>query len=335
MKSYFKFNLQGGALFPIWLCYLAFILSSYLPILYQFKIISPPNFSSVWTFPITISIFVIALVLMFYVTKLIFENVEIKGNTFQFEASILRFVGLLFLNLILMIITLFIYTPWAIRSLHRFFSGSISYNGGNFNFIGRGSYLLLIFILSLLVPFFIVSSVVMHFFTGDVFFTAGKVNMEQLNKIGYSYQIIMAFVIIPYTYLFYNWLFNFTYKNYFINWETDFWLACGKIFKELFLSVITLGIYIPMALLNLYKYFIERTVMQSGEGNYSFGFDLDAKKDYIFVLKQTLLSIVSLGFYYPWAICKVGAMVLGKTFALHEIKETPKMEEMTESELNN
>ncbi|MFA9214321.1 MAG: DUF898 family protein [Candidatus Methylacidiphilales bacterium] len=333
MKSYFKFNLQGSALLPIWLCYLVFILSRYLPILYQFKIISPPDISAVWAFSISMSFLVIALVLMFYVTKLIIENVEVKGQTFHFKASILRFIGLLFLNLLLIISTLFIYTPWAIRSFHRFFSGSISYNDGNFNFMGRGSYLLLIFIFGLIVPVFIASSAIMHFFTGDVFFTAGKVNMEQLNKIGYSYQIIMAFVVIPYTYLFYNWLFNFTYKNYFINWEVDFWLGCGKIFKELFLSIITLGIYIPMALLNLYKYFIERTVMQSGEGSHSFGFDLDAKKDYVFVLKQTLLSIVTLGFYYPWAICKVGALVLGKTFALSEIDETPKMEEVLEPEL--
>jgi uncharacterized membrane protein YjgN (DUF898 family) len=70
--------------------------------------------------------------------------------------------------------------------------------------------------------------------------------------------------------------------------------------------------------------------MQSGEGNYSFGFDLDAKKDYIFVLKQTLLSIVTLGFYYPWAICKVGALMLGKTYALQEINETPETEEPIE-----
>lgn len=330
MKSYFKFNLQGGALFPIWLCYLAFILSSYLPILYQFKIISPLDIDPVWMFPIVIVVWFIILVLLFYVTKLIIENVEIKGTNFRFDASVLRFMGLLLVNIILMIVTLCIYTPWAIRNFHRFFTSSISYNGSSFNFMGRGSYLLLIFILALIVPIFVVSSVIMNFFTGDVFFTAGKVNMEQINKIGYTYQIIMAFVVIPYTYLFYNWLFNFTYKNYFINWETDFWLACGNIFKELFLSIVTLGIYIPMALLNLYKYFVVRTVMQSGEGNYSFGFDLDAKKDYIFVLKQVLLSIVTLGFYYPWAICKVGALVMGKTYALHEIDETPKIEEPIE-----
>jgi uncharacterized membrane protein YjgN (DUF898 family) len=330
MKSYFKFNLQGGALFPIWLCYLAFILSSYLPTLYQFKIISPPNIDPNWMLPIVIVVWFIIVVLLFYVTKLIIENVEIKGISFQFDASILRFMGLLFANLILMVVTFLIYTPWAIRNFHRFFSSSISYNESSFNFMGRGSYLLLIFILALIVPVFVVSSVIMHFFIGDVFLTAGKVNIDQLNKIGYTYQIIMAFVIIPYTYLFYNWLFNFTYKNYFINWETDFWLACGNIFKELFLSIITLGIYIPMALLNLYKYFVVRTIMQSGEGNYSFGFDLDAKKDYIFVLKQTLLSIVTLGFYYPWTICKVGALMLGKTYALQEINETPETEEPIE-----
>lgn len=330
MKSYFKFNLQGGALFPIWLCYLAFILSSYLPILYQFKIISPPNIDPRWMFPILVVVWFIILVLLFYVTKLIIESVEIKGQSFHFEASVLRFMGLLLANIILMIVTLFIYTPWVIRNFHRFFTNSISYNGSSFKFMGHGSYLLLIFVLALIVPIMVVSSVVMHFFTGDVFFTAGKVNLEQLNKIGYSYQIMIGFVIVPYSYLFYNWLFNFTYKNYFISWETDFWWACGNIFKELFLSIITLGLYIPMAFLNLYKYFVVRTVMQSGEGNCSFGFDLDAKSDYIFILKQTLLSIVTLGFYYPWAICKVGSLVLGKTYALQEMVKTHKLEDSIE-----
>jgi len=104
----------------------------------------------------------------------------------------------------------------------------------------------------------------------------------------------MEFVIVPYTCLFYNWLFNFTYKNYFINCEADFWLACAKIFVKLFLSTITLGIHLPMAFLNLNKYFIKRAPMQSNEGNYSF--DLATKKDYIFVLKQVFLSIKTVGF---------------------------------------
>jgi len=65
------------------------------------------------------------------------------------------------------------------RNIHRFFSSNVSYNGCNFNFMGRGSYLLLIFIFALLMPVFIVSLMVFHYHTGVVF-SAEKINIGQL-----------------------------------------------------------------------------------------------------------------------------------------------------------
>ena len=88
----------------------------------------------------------------------------------------------------------------------------------------------------------------------------------------------------------------------------------GKIAIEALLSVVTLGIYLPLATVKLYKYFVERTVARSDESNKQFGYDIEPKDDFLFIWGQTLLTIITLGIYYPWAFCKVLDRVVGKTY---------------------
>jgi uncharacterized membrane protein YjgN (DUF898 family) len=83
---------------------------------------------------------------------------------------------------------------------------------------------------------------------------------------------------------------------------------------QILLTIITLGIYFPLAYLKLYKYFIEKTIAIKESETLHFGFDLENGKDFIFIWGQTLLSVITLGVYYPWAYCKIGKRFLNKTF---------------------
>jgi uncharacterized membrane protein YjgN (DUF898 family) len=83
---------------------------------------------------------------------------------------------------------------------------------------------------------------------------------------------------------------------------------------EIFLSIITIGIYYPMAMIKLYKYFTDKTVARSAERSLIFGYDIETTDDFLMIWGQTLLTIVTLGIYFPWALCKIGNRIIGKTY---------------------
>ena len=121
-------------------------------------------------------------------------------------------------------------------------------------------------------------------------------------------------IMIPYMYLMYKWMIDIKYKDYHIKWKTDFFESCGKILVEVLLIMITVGIYMPLAYLKLFKYFSERTIAEKADSSLQFGYELDSKNDFLFIWGQLLLTIITLGIYYPWAYAKIGKRILEKTY---------------------
>jgi uncharacterized membrane protein YjgN (DUF898 family) len=99
-----------------------------------------------------------------------------------------------------------------------------------------------------------------------------------------------------------------------ITWKTEFWPSCGKIASEILLSVITVGIYYPLALVRLYKYFTEKTIASGNNRELKFAYDADQAGDFLFIWGQNLLTIITLSIYYPWALCKITKRILSKTY---------------------
>ena len=83
---------------------------------------------------------------------------------------------------------------------------------------------------------------------------------------------------------------------------------------EILLTIITLGIYFPIAMIRLYKYFADKTIANGTDRKLKFGYDIDPLNDFLFIWGQTLLTIITLGIYYPWAFCKIGKRILSKTY---------------------
>lgn len=115
-------------------------------------------------------------------------------------------------------------------------------------------------------------------------------------------------------YLSYKWMINIEFKDYHFSWETSFWPSSGKVALEMILLMITFGLYLPMVYIRLYKYFAEKTVATSPENKLRFGYEPDAANDFLFIWGQTLLCIITLTIYTPWAYSKIGKRFLEKTF---------------------
>lgn len=307
MKNYFKFNLTGSKLFPVCLLFLVAIMVPYLAIFFKAKDMSPGDLSLL---PFIIGaaaiIFLVYFFVGFFIIKLFIEGVEYQGRSFVFNGKITQFVAVVLPGLILCPLTLFIYTPWFLKNVQKFFVDNSSYDGKHLSFNGKGGDLFIILLVTFVIPFTILSTL-MAIYT----IAAGS---EHSTLINFIYQVIASIVMVPYIYFMYKWMVNISYKDYTITWKTDAWDACLKIFVQILLSLITFGIYYPLAIVNLYKYFAERTEAVSGDRTKKFGYDLDGKNDFLFIWGQVLLIIVTVGIYYPWAMCKISDRILGKSY---------------------
>jgi uncharacterized membrane protein YjgN (DUF898 family) len=317
MKNYFKFNLKGEKLLPIWLLYLVFVIVPYVFI--QFKsneINHQPHLPGEALQRMTtqfeflgamLLIFIIRYGLTFFIAKMSIESTEYKSRTFEFNGRFGEFAGMFLLGLFLSIITIGIYSPWFIKKMYNFFAKNSSHESNSLEFLGKGSNLFIIITL-FIIAIVILMSAFFATLVGSASHTTGVSSTSVLMF------CVICVIVLPYIYYVYRWTVNFKFKGYFIYWETNFWESIGKIALEVLLSVITLGIYSPLASLKLYKYFAERTVAQSDESNKQFGYDIEPLDDFLFIWGQLLLSLITLGVYYSWASCKISERVLSKTY---------------------
>lgn len=308
MKDYFKFNLKAQKLLIVWLTFMVLIVVPYIFLIVKLKDLIVPNqpLSIFNLYGILILMVIVAYSLVFYMIKLSIEGVEYKGQSFVFAGTFGQFIGKFILGIFLTIITLGIYSPWFITKIQKFFVDNTSHGSNKLQFGGTAGKLFLIFFLTIFLPLVVLIIVLV-----SLQIKSGVADPKSISL----YTNIFTFVIMtPYMYYFYKWMVNVRFRDYTIRWETNFWKSCGKILLEIFLSVITIGIYYPYAGLRLYKYFVERTFAVSESSKKGFGYELEAGPDFMFLWGQLFLTIITLGIYYPWACCKISERILSKTY---------------------
>lgn len=309
MKNYFSFNLSGKKLLPVWILFLIFFFIPYASLIFKMKNIEPGNSPSLWIFPFFILMIFIAFVFTYYLAKFSIESIVHREKSIEFTGSFGKYIGIVLLGFFLSIITLGIYMAWFIRNIHKYFIDNSSYDSQSFKFQGKGGDLFLILLLAIILPMIVFSILMAKFMIG---------NTGQMTSYVIIQQLVMLLIMIPYMYFIYRWMVNVDYKEYKISWETNFWNSCGKIALEMLLTIITIGIYMPLAGLRLYKYFADKTTATANDRKLKFGYDIDPLNDFLFVWGQMLLTILTVGIYYPWAYSKIGARILSKTYLLKE-----------------
>jgi uncharacterized membrane protein YjgN (DUF898 family) len=309
MKNYFSFNLTGRKLLPIWILFLVCFIAPYATLAISMKNIQPGNSLLYLFFPLVLLLMVIAFIITFYIVRLVIGNVAFKGQSVVFHGKFSEYIGVFIPGYLLSLITFGIYLAWFIRDIHRFFINNSSFDSQFLKFQGQGGKLFVILLLTIMLPVIILSVIMASYIIEN-----GAVNPDSV----IIQQVVMLILMIPYMYFLYKWMVNVAYKNYIITWKTNVWSSCGKIALEMLLSVITVGIYTPLAMLRIYKYFTDRTTAVSIDGEFRFGYDIDQLNDFLFIWGQSLLMIITLGIYYPWAFCKIGNRILGKTFLLKD-----------------
>lgn len=302
MKAYFSFTLSGKRLFPIWLIFLAFVVVPYC-----YFISRVGSVSNRLTGEVIIGLLCSLLVmfaLAFYILKLLVGSLSLCGRSLEFKGGLVQLVKRFLSGYFLSIITFGIYTPWFVKNLAVFVATHVQLGGKNFQFNGEASRLFIILMFAFFVPCVAVTLVM-----------AQVLICSSQEFCIVAIQLLFVFMMIPCLYSFYHWMVNFSYKNYTVGWVTDFFPSVTKVSVEVFLTIITFGVYMPLAYFRIYKYFIDRTVAISYGRRLQFGYDLDQGRMFFFAWRQFVLSVISLGLYFPWAFAKVSKRMLSLTYA--------------------
>ena len=348
MRSHLNFTLKGSQFFPVWIAFFFFFLIPMHLLLGEFnELIAsdvPAEGPSKMFFLYLAIVLVMAFIFILFITKLVIQSIEFNGIKLICDYHTAKYIGIIISGLLLSIVTIGIYIPWFVRNINRFLIHGISYNSHKFAFKGRGGKLFMIMTLTIFIAFLLV---------GIVLFSIFKPSIDiQSPDFIWIYQVVVISILVTIIYLTFQWMVNIRYKNYLIRLNTEFfpaigkiavelvmavilvfifeWLtsfivimlwnpdsfpAAGKIAVELVLAVTTLSIYFAMAFIRLYSYFAEHTRSNIVDGKqFTMGYIGDQVSDFKFMWEQILLTVITLGFYYPWAFSRIASRVLNQTY---------------------
>lgn len=272
------------------------------------------------------------------------EIVDPKNKlALSFRGKGSSYFTILFVNLLLTVLTLGLYYPWAkARDLQYLYSSSFL-NEDNFIFHGTGKEMFKGFVKAILLFFalFAVLSLLLYFemfVLGIILFYLGLVLIIPLAIHG-SYRYRMSrtswrgirfgyrgdrrelFVnFLKWTFLslitlgIYGWWFIINLRNYLLNhirFGSLQFKYKGNGFdyfilniKGIFLSIITLGVYSFWYLKELYAYYVDNLSIQKDEQKITFKSTATGKSMFVLMITNLLLIIFTLGFAYAWVVAR-------------------------------
>ncbi len=233
----------------------------------------------------------IEVVCYFFIIKAFIDSTFIDDIKLSFEGKFSDFIKIVLFSFFLNLITILIYFPFYITRLVKFFSFNTKYKEKRFDFLGEGLPLFAIMLFLNLIPILTIKH-----FIGNLW---QDLNIKNIIIIA---ALSITFILVNVIYIFYllKWFINLRYYEYDVTFNAKSISTISFIFFQIFLSILTLFIYLPMALVKIYQLIISKIKIDNYSENIpKLTSSFDKKESYNFIGKQLLLSLVTLGIYLP------------------------------------
>ncbi len=297
MKQLFKSELNGTELFKKAVIYL---LAYIVCIAGMFKMAMSENWVG---YALTLILLVVAsFALQYQFISSLINAVSLDDKKFNFEGSFGAFIVVFVKGLLLSMITLGIYSPWFVRNIISFITNNTKYPGKELEFNGKGSKLLVYMLLSLLIPCVVLVALLVPMFIG-----ASSGDPAAIIMAGIVYILGIFFISSLYMYFVYKWAIDYTFGDDDLSLDVSFGKTFLFVLGQMLLTIITFGIYSFAAEVKIFGFFTKNSILTNkttGEvqkldftGSTGSGFGL--------LLGQTLLCMVTLGIYIPWAFANI------------------------------
>ncbi|WP_279050785.1 DUF898 family protein [Alistipes indistinctus] len=326
MKNYFNFRVRGLQLFAVCIGYLLCIvaggysgmtISMHYTQAAAMAAVDPVTSSAVAREALVelvvfqILYLLAACLLAFFYMRICIEGIEYRGEAVRTDYSFGRYLGLVALGTLLTFVTLGIYYPWFIARMTRFFSDNATYRDRPFHFKGAGWTLFCLMTFVLMIPYGILAFVL--YFSSGVAAATGSAFFGILVPVcGVGILLLLAL----YYYLEFKWFIDFAYGEYRIRLKSPVLVALLFFFIQFTLSILTLGLYLPVALAMIYRFLVDNTVLLSGDGDEAgrFGYQGRFGYDCLYVFGQSMLVLLTAGIYLAWATARIGRRLASRTY---------------------
>jgi uncharacterized membrane protein YjgN (DUF898 family) len=213
---------------------------------------------------------------------------HIKRCRFRFHGSGSKLFGIFFLNLIFIVLTLGIYYPWARAKLLQYLYGETELEGSRFQFHGTGKEIFWGFVKAIALLALLYAILTVFQFSA----------IEWVKVVSIILYFVAFLALIPFAIhgsLRYR-LSRTSYKGIHFGYRGKLRELYWLMWKGLFLSAITLGIYTPWFTVSLRKYIINHI----RAGDVKLTYDGTGWELFVIAVKGVIFSFLTLGIYMFW-----------------------------------
>lgn len=301
MKDYFNSEIEGKEFFKKYILFLIPLVI--LSIIVNYTDESFPLLSFIASFAESY----VVMLLWFSVFAYIIKFVNFRENGFQYKGSVGEIAPKLIGWSALSFITLGIYSPWMIKHIADYILENTVYEDKKGEFLSSPGRLLKYMLLTLYLPVLILTILFVVFMVKNIASDSTFYN-PVFGIFTFIFIIAMILVLIPFMYYYFTWLVNLRYGKYRAEFNRSMGEFAAFIIPQLLLSLITLFIYYPAAIINIYRFLLEGSVYKDDNNveKGGFGFDGTTGRGFGLIWGQGLLCLITLGIYGPWAIAKLG-----------------------------
>lgn len=309
MKIFFNVNLKGKDWWkPVLLfaySYAIFVgfdsLGSFIPVLKLSFALSSMSFL----------LYFIILIPIFYTIlfKIFCTHTSLKDKNVSFTGSKSELLKKYVKGTLLSIITLGIYWPWFYKNVVQYFMRHTFYEDKNATFNAKPKKLLLYYVLFVILPLILFIAALVA-----IILVVGEENLNVVFPTTIVTFIFVFFLMMFFMAFTYKWLLDFSFNNK--NYTSSIKIIPTSLFilGQLFLVIITLGIYTPFANLKIYRYLLSKIQDTEKPELACFGYDGGIARTGWFCWGQILLAIITVGIYTPWASAKIISKVLNQVW---------------------
>ncbi len=271
MRNYFDFRLKGSQIFPYviigWVVVMAIVTLSSLPAIRMAASGTLPapservlDGSFVWSSLASLGLSflqgIVTMGVMFFIVKATVNGFSLGEERPEADYDFGRYIWIVVKGLFFSIITFGIYAPWFVARVVRYFAENTIFRSKAFSFKGKGGTLFGIIVLTVVLPVFLAVIGLVIF---GISVAAGGPSLGILWIFITIFALI--FLLSLSMALTLKWFFDFTFGTKRIASEMKIVPSAFYIMGQVFLVMITLGLYVPMYTLRIYRYFLGRMVL--------------------------------------------------------------------------
>lgn len=215
---------------------------------------------------------------------------EIVSTKIKFYGDGAKYFGILIVNVLLTIVTLGLYYPWARAKNLQYLYGETEFAGSRFTFHGTGKEMFKGFVKAIAILFILILAVNAGKYSGSKF-------LGLIGLLIYFFGILLLIPLAIHGGLRYR-MSRTSWRGIHFGYRGNLRELFGICLKGILLSIFTLGIYSSWFHCNLRKY-LESNIRL---GNCKFSFEGEGGDLFLINIKGFFLTIFTLGIYMFWYI---------------------------------